>query len=112
MSQSSDSEGPREEKAATVQTRSKPKKQDQPLDELPKWKVLLHNDDVNEFDYVIETVSALTPLGLSEAATRTIEAHETGLSLLLMTHQERAELYVDQFKSRKLVVTIEPEEGT
>ena len=34
-------------------------------------------------------------------------AHNTGLALLLTTHRERAELYVEQFHSKKLTVTIE-----
>ena len=37
-------------------------------------------------------------------------AVETGVALLLTTHKERAELYKDQFESKGLVVTIEPEE--
>jgi ATP-dependent Clp protease adapter protein ClpS len=40
----------------------------------------------------------------------TREAHNTGVALLLVTHKERAELYVDQFKSKSLTVTIEPAE--
>jgi len=40
---------------------------------------------------------------------RTLEAHETGSSMLLVTHKERAELYVEQFASCKLNVTCEPD---
>ena len=76
--------------------------------ELPPFRVLLHNDDVNTFDYVILSVLKLTPLQLEEAVERTLEAHETGLSLLLVTHKERAELYQEQFASIRLLVTIEP----
>ena len=47
--------------------------------------------------------------GVVEAAQRALEAHETGVSLLLVTHQERAELYQEQFASCGLTVTIEPE---
>ena len=50
----------------------------------------------------------LTPLSKEDAVHRMLEAHQRGLALLLTTHQERAELYVDQFLSRRLVVTIEP----
>lgn len=77
---------------------------------LPLWKVLLHNDDVNAVEYVIETVSMLTPLNRADAAQRTLEAHRKGLTLLLTTHKERAELYQDQFKSKRLTVTIEADE--
>ena len=44
------------------------------------------------------------------AKTRTEEADKTGVALLLVTHQERAELYKDQFTSKGLTVTIEPTE--
>jgi len=77
---------------------------------LPPWKVLLHNDDKNEFGFVIRTIVELTPLEETAAIERTIEAHKTGVALLLTTHKERAELYRDQFQSKSLTVTIEPAE--
>ena len=39
-----------------------------------------------------------------------MEAQETGVSLLLVTHKEKAELLQEQFKSKSLIVTIEPAE--
>ncbi len=78
--------------------------------QLPPYRVLLHNDDVNSFDHVIRSIQRLTPLKLEEAVERTLEAHERGVSLLLVTHRERAELYVEQFASLSLTVTCEPEE--
>ncbi len=77
---------------------------------LPLWKVLLHNDDVNVVDYVIETIVMLTPLDALQALKRTEEADKTGVALLLVTHKERAELYQEQFQSKGLTVTIEPAE--
>ena len=77
--------------------------------QLPPYRVILHNDDVNTFDHVIATILELTPLKEPEAVQRTIEAHERGATLLLVTHRERAELYVEQFASKKLTVTCEPE---
>jgi ATP-dependent Clp protease adaptor protein ClpS len=85
----------------------------QPLQEtrpLPPWKVLLHNDDVNSFEHVILSILRLTPLKELEAIERTIEAHESGVALLLVTNHERAELYVEQFASCSLTVTCEPDE--
>ena len=83
-----------------------PKKQ--PPGVLPPWKVLLHNDDKNDVLYVVDTIIALTPLKKQDAEIRTVEAHNSGVSLLLTTHKERAELYQEQFTSKGLVVTIEP----
>jgi ATP-dependent Clp protease adaptor protein ClpS len=95
---------------------AKPKKQakrapkQKPPQMLPPWKVLLHNDDKNEMGYVILTVMELTTLNEQDAKLRTLEAHETGVALLLTTHKERAELYKDQFQSKGLNVSIEPAE--
>ncbi len=77
---------------------------------LPPWKVLLHNDDVNDMHFVVSTVMELTPLNEQDATLRTEEAHKTGVAALLVTHKERAELYKDQFESKGLTVTIEPDE--
>lgn len=76
---------------------------------LPPYRVVLHNDDVNTFDHVIITIVKLTPLELEDAADRALEAHETGQSVLLVTHRERAELYVEQFATYRLTVTAEPD---
>ena len=37
-----------------------------------------------------------------------LEAHETGVTLLVETHREHAELLQEQFQSKQLTVTIEP----
>jgi len=76
--------------------------------ELPPFRVLLHNDDVNTFEYVIQSIISLTTLSTQDALLRTLEAHEAGVALLLVTHQERAELFVEQFASLQLTVTAEP----
>ncbi len=77
---------------------------------LPPYRVLLHNDDVNTFDHVIRAIRKLTPLTIEEAIERTIEAHENGVSLLLVTTKERSELYIEQFATFRLTVTSEPDE--
>jgi len=78
---------------------------------LPPFKVLLHNDEVNTFYHVIRVILQLTTLDAQQALLRTLEAHESGLALLLTTHKERAELYCEQFASLNLTVTSEPAEG-
>jgi ATP-dependent Clp protease adaptor protein ClpS len=77
---------------------------------MPPWKVLLHNDDINAMEFVIVTIIELTTLNEQEAILRTLEAHKTGVALLLVTHKERAELYQEQFQSKGLTVTIEADE--
>ncbi len=89
--------------AATLPKPSRPA-----LDQLPPFRVLLHNDDVNSMDFVVDSIIELTPLRAERAVEATLEAHQTGVSLLLVTHKERAELYLEQFASKNLSVTIEP----
>lgn len=89
---------------------SKTSPQRKPPALLPQWKVLLHNDDKNDMVHVVSSIVGLTPLNIDEAVSRMKEAHKTGVALLLVTHKERAELYVDQFASKGLTVTIEPAE--
>lgn len=89
---------------------AKPTPKHKPPQMLPPWKVLLHNDDKNEIGFVVATIVELTTLNEQDAKQRTVEAHETGVALLVTTHKERAELYKDQFDSKGLTVTIEPAE--
>src|SRR2546423_1714791 len=101
------------EKTATAVKPKRPRKvkpKNKPPQPLPPWKVLLHNDDVNSRDYVVETIVMLTPLKEQDAIIRMDEADKTGVALLLTTHKERAELYKDQFQTKGLTVTIEPAE--
>lgn len=95
-----------------VATAPAPRKtpQQKPPQPLPPWKVLLHNDDHNDIAYVVTTVMSLTTLKQNDAVEKTVEAHKSGVALLLTTHKERAELYRDQFGSKGLTVTIEPSE--
>lgn len=90
---------------APAKTPAPPKKKPK---NLPPFKVLLHNDDVNTFEHVIASILKLTTLETEQAILRTLEAHETGVALLLVTHLERAELYQEQFATFQITVTIEP----
>jgi ATP-dependent Clp protease adaptor protein ClpS len=93
----------------SLKVRPKPRRSPGKVDRLPQWKLLLHNDDENEIGYVVETIVELTALNPLEALIHTLEAHKSGLALLLTTHRERAELLVEQFMSKCLTVTIEPD---
>ena len=77
--------------------------------QMPRWRVMLHNDDVNSMPHVSMAILRVTPLGKAEAVIRMLEAHHNGVALLLTTHQELAELYQEQLTSYGLTVTIEPE---
>ena len=90
--------------ATAVKTRPAPPK----VDLMPPWRVLLHNDDVNEMIYVVNTIVELTHLERHDAVECMLEAHKRGLAMLLCTHREHAELLQEQFESKLLTVTIEP----
>jgi ATP-dependent Clp protease adaptor protein ClpS len=80
------------------------------IDFLPQYRVLLHNDHVNPAEEVVDTIIELTPIGRQRAVVVMLEAHTTGVALVLVTHKERAELYREQFRSKRLTVTIEAAE--
>lgn len=78
---------------------------------LPRWKVILHNDDVNHALDVAKAIVRIVGLSMADAVTKTMQAHEEGHAILIVTHKEKAELYMEQFTSHvpPITVTIEPE---
>ena len=76
--------------------------------QLPRYKVVLLHDAVNDLMFIVRTVMELTRLCRAEATHKMWEAHHCGRSILLTTYLERAELYVEQFASRNLRVAVEP----
>ena len=93
-----------EDAAGATATQTAPPK----LDRLPPYRVMLHNDDVNEMLDVVSAILELTRLNRTRAFEIMLTAQEHGCCLVLITHRERAELYQDQFRSKGLTVTIEP----
>lgn len=79
------------------------------VDRMPLWKVLLHNDDKNEMGYVVDTILELTNISPQIALVKMLEAHKRGVALLVTAHREYAELLHEQFTSKGLAVTIEPD---
>ncbi len=75
----------------------------------PRFKVVLHRPTAKDLMFVARVVMELTRFGSAEAEFRMWEAHHLGRSLVLVTHFERAELFVEQFADRGLAATIEPE---
>jgi ATP-dependent Clp protease adaptor protein ClpS len=98
------SEGP----ATAVAPRPASAREKPKVEQLPPYRVLLHNDPISEMSFVTNTIIELTPLNHEQAVEVMLEAHKTGVALVLVTHKERAELYQEQFHSKKLQVTVEP----
>lgn len=80
----------------------------------PRWKVILHNDDVTTFDFVIDLLITLFRKPHVEAVKLTYEVDRSGSALVVVTSLERAELYLEQVRSLArprgfpLVATMEP----
>ena len=86
---------------------AEPRATDPRVDHLPPFKVLLHNDDENDIEYVTDSLIELFRFSEPRAVTLVIEAHMTGVSLVMVTHRERAELAAEQLQSKGLTATIE-----
>ena len=87
--------------AAKAQGESRPR-------QLPPYRVILNNNAAADMMFIVRTIMELTRFCRAEATHKMWEAHHCGRSLLLITHKERAELYIEQFAARGLTVTIEP----
>lgn len=92
----------------TVSPATKPAARDR-ADLLPRYRVLLHNDDRNTMDHVVRSLRRVFgfPPEVCERIMR--EAHDTGMALCTVEPLEQAELHRDQLASFSLIATIEPE---
>jgi ATP-dependent Clp protease adaptor protein ClpS len=76
---------------------------------MPRYKVLLHNDDVNSMDHVIRTLMRVFKFDLAVCERIMREAHRDGVALCTVEPLEQAELHRDQLISFSLAATIEKE---
>ena len=75
---------------------------------LPPYRVVLHNDDVNEMGHVVRALLNSVPeLDTERAMAIMIEAHLQGRAEVIACPRERAELYRDRLESFGLTATIE-----
>jgi ATP-dependent Clp protease adaptor protein ClpS len=76
----------------------------------PRYRVLLHNDPVNSMEYVVATLRQVVPsLSEEDAIAVMLEAHNTGVGLVIVCDLEPAEFYCETLKAKGLTSTIEPE---
>lgn len=66
---------------------------------LPPYAVILHNDDYNTFDFVIEVIIKVFHYPVEKAVAHTLEAHQTGRSIVWSGSKEVAELKAEQIHS-------------
>ena len=78
----------------------------------PKYKVLLHNDPVNSMEYVTNSLREVVPqLSEQDAISIMLEAHNTGVGLVIVCDLEPAEFYSESLKSKGISSSIEKEDG-
>jgi ATP-dependent Clp protease adapter protein ClpS len=75
---------------------------------LSRYNVVLHRFSDKSLLFVIGAVMELTRFCREEATNRMWEAYHLGKSVVVATHLERAELYVEQFAERGLPASVEP----
>ena len=77
----------------------------------PKYKVLLHNDPVNSMEYVTLSLREVVPqLSEQDAIAIMLEAHNTGIGLVIVCDLEPAEFYSESLKSKGISSSIEKED--
>jgi ATP-dependent Clp protease adaptor protein ClpS len=77
----------------------------------PRYRVLLHNDDFNSMEYVVQVLMQTVPsLTQPQAVNIMMEAHTNGLALVIVCALEHAEFYCETLKNHGLTSTIEPDE--
>ena len=77
----------------------------------PKYKVLLHNDPVNSMEYVTLSLREVVPqLSEQDAISIMLEAHNTGVGLVIVCDLEPAEFYSESLKSKGISSSIEKED--
>ena len=82
----------------------------------PPYRVLVHNDDVTPFDFVIAVLRTVFRLGAREAWGVTTRAHVTGVAYVMTLPYEEAKYRVGKAHSLAraagypLTFTIEPDD--
>lgn len=76
---------------------------------LPRYRVLLHDDDENSMDRVVlALVRTIAGMDVEQAVRVMLEAHTTGCAQVIICLKELAEHYREALESYGLTSTIEP----
>jgi len=86
-------------KASPARSKPAPKADTKPKRQ-PPYAVILHNDDVNGMDFVVETIIKVFGYAPAKALRLTIQAHFAGRACVWTGHRELAELKAEQLLSR------------
>ncbi|GMY18314.1 ATP-dependent Clp protease adapter protein CLPS1, chloroplastic isoform X3 [Fagus crenata] len=78
----------------------------------PPYRVILHNDNYNKREYVVQVLMKVIPgMTLDIAVNIMQEAHYNGLAVVIICAQADAEDHCMQLRSNGLLSTIEPAGG-
>lgn len=73
------------------------------------YRVMLHNDDVNRREYVVQVLlKVVDGMTVDDAVNIMQEAHMNGLAVVIACSQEDAERYCQGLRSNGLISSIEP----
>jgi ATP-dependent Clp protease adaptor protein ClpS len=76
---------------------------------LPRYRVVLHNDDVNDMEHVVVALMhVVTSLDIEHAIRIMFEAHNQGRAEVVICLKELAEHYAVGLQRCSLTSTIEP----
>ena len=81
----------------------------------PRFKVLLHNDDVTTMNFVVDILVSIFHRNHQDAIKIMLEVHNEGVGLAAVLTQEEAEFRIEQAVSKArtakfpLALTMEPE---
>jgi ATP-dependent Clp protease adaptor protein ClpS len=77
---------------------------------LPRYRVLLYNDDYNSMDHVVVALVRTVPqLGVEGAVRVMLDAHTHGQATVIVCPKETAEFYRERLEQHGLTSTIEPD---
>lgn len=79
-------------------------------DSSEKWRVWLHNDDDNTFDYVIEVLMEVLGHEACQAEQCALITHLKGRSVVKETNEREAERVTGILKQKGLLATCCPQE--
>ena len=75
----------------------------------PKYKVILHNDDVNDFQHVMNSLQKVVGLDQQNAYNIMMIAHSSGKAVVIICEKEHAEHYRQGLLDQGLTATMEQE---
>ncbi|KAL8208117.1 hypothetical protein R6Q57_007529 [Mikania cordata] len=78
----------------------------------PPYRVMLHNDNYNKREYVVQVLMKVIPgMTVDNAVNIMQEAHINGLSVVIVCGQADAEEHCTQLRGNGLLSSIEPDSG-